>query len=250
MTGKNSYALWLVVILGLAGCRGSRLLNEYTTDDGKNNGKGQTLNSYFIPSVKGEIEGPGGEQEKFTAYVKCIVGKQMQLSIRGGAGIEGARAWISTDSLILLNRIDKMVSYSSLKKYTGNCQYGMIHDWIYSILTGKIHQYLEDKNWTEHQETGNEMTNATFHSGDCAARILFDKSGNITTQAFFTDKTNQLTINYSDFYTIEKERYPGRIDIQYGINKPYSLRLELKGMRVNEDISIGIKIPEQYEVMH
>ncbi len=125
-----------------------RLQSEYDEIAGTLAGQNLSKNSFYIQKAEVEFS-EGGKSDRFIATVKFLKEKEYLISIRSRTGLEIARIWLTRDTIVVNDRLNRNLYYGSgnyLEK-----KYGITID-ILPLIFGDF--------------IGNELT--TNEKGDCS----------------------------------------------------------------------------------
>ena len=117
---KVGYILFLILIL--SSCSISRkvestertgtLKSKYDEISGTIKGQNLSNNSFYIQKAEVEFS-EGGKSDRFIATVKFLMPKEYLISIRSRTGLEIARIWLTKDTILVNDRLNRNLYYGS-----------------------------------------------------------------------------------------------------------------------------------------
>ncbi len=163
--------------------------------------------NFFISKANVEITGNDGN-EKLLCSIKYNVPGMYLISVRGRTGIEAARLFITGDSVLINDRINRKLYYGSSKKLIR--KYGFNESIIPLILGDYLNGDLTEKNSEKcvnglYKKVNSFNGNSIDYTIDC--RILKVVSAT-------TGYDNKVKLKYSGFITRDKILVPGEIEIR------------------------------------
>lgn len=193
-----------------------------------------TNEGFFIEKAEIEIFSQEGK-EKYLASIKFEKSGKYLISIRSRSGIEGARIYISDDSLLVNDRIHK-------KLYSGNSFYLKKK---YGIAPGLIPLILGDlilnNNYAEKKDSciGNKIKMDCYVKGvrlnyeiDCSSKkvVLVKQSDNFN--------KNIIIISFTNFFSIGSHRIAKMIEFE---DSQYKIGVKIKIIKAESPWSGSFK---------
>jgi len=186
-----------------------------------------TNNNFYIQKAEIEIFN-NGEREKLLGSVKYINKEEYLVSVRSRSGIEAARIYVSKDTILINDRINRKLYYGS----TGYLErkYGITITFLpmifgdfrdeNKILEGEI-KCTEGRAGIEYEAGNNKM----YFIIDCKIlKIIAINIGN-------KDNKDGIVLTFKDFIKNNGVKYPERIEVVDNINrteiKVYIERIEI-----------------------
>jgi hypothetical protein len=169
-----------------------------------------TLNGFYIQKADVKIS-TKGETKKLLGSIKFEKPDKFLISIKSRSGIEAARVFISDDTVLINNRINR-------KLYYGSSEYIMRKYGVKtSVLRIMFGDYIND-NLSDNGKikcSGGKLYTDGIISGirikytiDCKKeKIILSETGN-------NWKESKILIEYGDFLNNGKMLFPGRIEIR------------------------------------
>lgn len=220
------------LILVVTGCSVFRKNNRVTTEMALSENaaldvKKQNLTSDGFFIEKGEIEISSQDiNEKFIFNVKFLKPDKYLISLKSRTGIEGARIYISGDSVLVNDRINKIF-------YIGSSLYLQRHfGFSLNSLPLIVGDIILDKNCEKELEKclGNKFDLNCLVRGvridyivDCRKRKV------LSANQEFTTGQKGAEIKYDDFYNIGDRLIPGRTEIY---QQQYNTTIKLRILKV------------------
>ena len=169
-----------------------------------------TNGSFIIQRAEIEITGPD-HSDKMIANIKFSSSKEFLISIRGKTGIEAARIFISSDTILANDRINRKLFYAS-SKYL-KTRYGLSEATLPLLFGDYIGTMLLDKN-VEDCEEG-------ILSKDCLVegvkiRYIIDCNKGKPVSALGESSLENVGINFSykEFFKYQGKWIPGKIELE------------------------------------
>jgi hypothetical protein len=184
-----------------------------------------TSKSFFIQ--KAEIELITGESsEKFVANIRFEYPDKYLISLKSRTGIEGARVYINKDSILVNDRINKIMYLGD--SFYFKRKYGLNQSFL-PLIFGDL---LVDQKETDKNVdcSGNKLNLNSVIKGvllkyviDCQKRkiLLVNQTG--------SSNSNGLEIKYDKFYRIENILIPGFIEVA---GNEFNTRIKIRILKV------------------
>jgi hypothetical protein len=245
--------IWLLIVL-TAGCSvfknniGSdhRLSNDLNGDRLIESIEKQnvTVNSFYIQKAEIEITTESGS-EKLLASLKFESPDKYLISIKSRTGIEGLRIFLSRDSVLVNDRINKKVYCGSTNKM--NLKYGISFSEIPVILGDFVFDTAQDNNVRNCIDDNMDID--TYLKGimikyviDCPKRKL--------RKTIITNDLNRvgIVILYSDYFKHSAGFMPGLIQMNDPQRK-IKIKIRIRKMESPWDGRIDFIPGKQYEIL-
>lgn len=245
---KITYILFVLIFL--AGCKVAR--TEFSGRE-----KGISNDNIYLETIlsknitkkdfiiqRAEIQfNTKEEKEYFNAVIKYKHENVYLISIRSKGGIEAARIYVSKDTIMVNDRINKKLYYGSsvyLKE-----KYGISADNLALIFGDILYKKNTDKEKIECAEGEKKLTEIIDsikidYTIDCGL-------GKIKSAAIEKNGTkNRIEINYSDFCFENGTEYPGKITVE-SPNKEMQFVIFIRKAEFSEDVKINFIPGENYD---
>lgn len=244
----------LIVTTVLCGCSVSRKNSVKTTNEGANFNKvtledveklNLTNSSFYIEKMEFNLKDVNGSQSGLGS-VKFIKPDKFLITIKSRTGIEVARIFITSDTVVINDRINKKLYYGS-NGYLKS-KYGITTS-VLPVLFGDYVNDMDLKSGTEDCIKGLSKIQGSVNKIqvlyvlDCAlAKIVKAIPGN-------SGGESGLQIYYSDFFMQQDLTVPGKIEIS-DTQKRSVIELRIKKVELNWDGEIEFIPGKQYEKIH
>ena len=234
----------LFLIIFFTGCSVVKRSGKSTTEEYANQSgvdilesvKNQNItnNGFFIVNAELEVISQDGK-ERYLTSIKFEKPDKYLISIRSRSGIEGARIYMSDDSILVNDRIHK-------KLYSGNAfylkrKYGIAPGLIPLILGDLI----LDHNYNEKKDSciGNKIKMESYVKGtklnyeiDCIRKkVVFVKQSDSFNRNF-------INIKFTDFFNVGSHKIAKMIEFE---DTQYNIGVKLKVIKVESPWSGNIK---------
>ncbi len=203
-----------------------------------------TKNSFII--LKADIELISqSETDKMIATVKYSSNREFLISIRGKTGIEAARIFISKDTILVNDRINRQQLCAS-PGYL-NTKYGFSQALLPMIFGDFIGRTIEEKNMAECKEG--------MLSVDCATegikiRYILDCKMGKPLSALVENSFNSggIEFQYKEFFKYENRWIPGEIEVR-NLMKETTIKIILDKMSIPWEGDIEFIPGRRYEII-
>lgn len=182
---------------------------------------------------------------RFSTAIKFKKPDSLLIAVRSRTGIEAGRAFITKDTLIIIDRINKKVLVGTPEVI--GTKYGINASLIFLILGDII---VEEKDRTTSLECIKGEFRKEFEIRGKDVEYIIDCQRKKIKQAYFVgdSKSGNITIGLSDIISSDIIQYPGRIEINDDMN---SLRIVIEIKRIESpwDGKIGFISGQGYKVV-
>lgn len=182
-----------------------------------------TEKGFIIQSADVEII-KNGEVQKATISVKFEVPDKYLISIRNQTGIEGARILLSSDTILLNDRIDRIQYYGSAGYFEK--RYGFPVS-VLPLIFGDI--IADSRKLTELPDCKDNRTAVHYYIKGISLAYNIDCNLGKTISATYENSSNNLKveITYGNFIETGDIIVPGSIKI-HGSNKVDNINIDIK----------------------
>ena len=265
----NKILLLLVLFLGLASCRSSKITEPVYTKAPKVQiliDSVQTAHfdfEWFSGKIAGKYKDEA-QRFSFKGTIKIKKDSLIWMSISPGLGLELGRVLLDQDSLHFMNRFDKTYfksSYSDLsEKVNSPLTYATIQDLLMgnSISTfdeKKYYSDLEDsffKICSVSEKQLKKMERSRRKSNQDIFTVLVNpRNSKIDSQNLTNLKLNRkLFVSYEDFEIHNNQDFAESIGLTISTTKDLSLNLSYSRINLSKKLKFSFKVPKSYEVIH
>jgi len=202
-----------------------------------------TKESFYIQKADIEINAQEGNQ-KLTGFVKYTRDGLYLISLRSKTGIEAARIFISKDSILVNDRINRRL-YCASTSYL-SVKYGVSSD-IIPLLFGDLVTGKSLNDNVKCVEGKSEFVSFPVESGvkyeiDCK---IYKTLKAVSRSNISSDG---LEIRYSDFFNKEGQYIPGTIDIK-DIKGQTNIKIEIRKIELPWEGEIYFVPGNNYEII-
>ena len=203
-------------------------------------------------SAKGKMEyRADGEDTNANLDLRIAADSIIWLSIRSGAGLEGVRALLTTDSAFVVNRLNKEYYRLSYRELSDFYDFPLTFDLVQSILLGELPKLLNMKN--RMQKTEDKFitqSNAKGIRADLEFSRLYNKLIKMQVEEKRTDAL--LDLNYGAFEDVDTDAFP--MDIRAildfkrnGIARNIELDIDYSRVRRDDELKFPFSVSDSYK---
>ncbi|MFY0607263.1 MAG: DUF4292 domain-containing protein [Cyclobacteriaceae bacterium] len=243
----NSWTLLLVVLLfTLTSCnkKFSNIFDRETTlvvDDSQFEFLSSKAKINYA-SKKNSISG--------TANIRIQKDSIIWISLSPGLGIEAARLLVTNDSLVLIDKINKVFfnyGYDSLSK---RLDFRLSYDLIESVIVGNLLYPYSKESLIKNSKTYAYSQQQGTYLFENFIGIESKKLERIS--VLDTTSSNTVTVDYENFQLVDEEVFPFQINALLSYvgdsNKETTVNIEYKQTQISEKpLKFPFNIPQRYE---
>ena len=252
----------IVAVLFIAGCKAKKLVVAVKKPDSvavskpavsikelKLNAIRQSQANFntFSGKAKANLD-IGGDDHDVTLNIRIKSGQKIWVSVTAVIGIEVARALITPDSILLINRLQGIYlkkPFSYVRSYAGN---KVNYKTLESLLVGNIiPDFINDDTNIAAAATNNTVLNGTANG---LLYKLFLSTNNKAIQTHLDDQAagQSLQVNNSAFMQAGGNIVPSQIDMASTVkNKKIQVNLHYTRMDFDKVLDYPFSIPQSYE---
>ena len=190
--------------------------------------------------------------------LKMVKDEAFQLSVQPFLGIEVARIWVSTDSIIVLDRMNKRYVAEDLAALKGQTPIDFNFYNLQALFTNRIFlpgaQAVTEKDYRRFslkQDDGNAQVSVKDALG-LIYRFAVDRENKLT-ETFITEKSEKYSVqwNYRDFRVVDKQIFPMQMNVSVITDGKTQGGMEFNFNRVelNKPVTFDHAIPAKYTRM-
>lgn len=202
-------------------------------------------NSFSIQKAIIKIDEEKGRNQEFIGNIRYYNNDRFLISLRTVSGIEFVRVFVNSDSIFVLDRINKTIYEGSENSFYK--KYGIRKDYIL-IFLGDI---VKIKN-SDFKILGGEGDNNSIQMISDSLRIMFKYNSLIgkavNTKIIEHDKIEAVNIDFSNFQRIGNKTYPRSIDI-HNLPQYKKLSIRVKKMKIPWEGEIRFIIGKEYNII-
>lgn len=245
--------IWLLIIL-TAGCSvfKNNIGSDYRLSNGLNDGRliesiekqNITANSFYIQTAELEIITESGS-EKLLGSLKFESPDKYLISIKSRTGIEGVRIFLSRDTVLVNDRINKKVYYGSANKM--NLKYGISFSEIPVILGDFIFDTAQDNIITNCIDGSMDID--TYLKGTKLKYVIDCPKGKLRETIIINDLNKAgIAILYSDYLKQSSGFMPGLIQMN-DLQRKIKIKIRIRKMVSPWEGKIDFIPGKQYEIL-
>ena len=180
-----------------------------------------TASNFFISKADVELTGKG-VSDKFIASIKYLVTGEYLISLRSRSGVEGARIYISRDTVLINDRINRKLYYGSGEKMSQ--KYGFSP----SVIPVIFGDYITNDSSNEIEKCINgEVKNSQLISGigidytlNCRElKVISARAGDL----------NTIRLKFSEYLNLNAKKVAGEIEFE-DIAREIKLTIRIRKM--------------------
>lgn len=242
----NKIITCLAIVLVLSSCNKKLFTSDYEKFH---------LNdlNYETLSVKSRVKYKGDDNLRFTANIRMKKDSAVWFSLSPGFGIEAARGLVNTDSIILIDKINKEYAVRNLQHLFKGFDFEFEIGMIESMVIGNLVWKVANRNQVAKLDGQYIITQ---EKGDLRLKSYINENSMkmVRLEAESINTTSKMTVKYSNFEKQESLIYPKNIDIdaQYYDSKQKkekSANITMNHSKVEidqRDYDFSISIPSKY----
>jgi len=260
-TNKNILLVIFSLVL-LSGCGSKKTIETGTGSLAKKSNENVIKDvlknefDYKTISAKGSIELKMGSSKKTTAVYKIIKDSVLQVSVRIPIlGSEAMRATITTDSIFIVDRLNRKYVAERFKDSKLASQFDFNFYNLQSLLTNKIFvpgsRDVQKQNYDKFKiavANENYLLQAK-DKGNLSYTFSVDASDHLISTLIYNDKQEvTLQWTYADFIQDKTLVYPTRIDASADIaKKRFELGISYNKLDIDQPVNIDYSVSSRYQ---
>jgi len=202
----------------------------------------------FSAKVDVDYEDGDGKKYNVNAHVRMYADSVIWISITAILGIEGLRAYITRDSVKLINKQDKIYSARSVSYLQEVTALPLDLRSLQDLLVGN--PVFLDSNIVSYSHTGNTISLLSI--GEFFKHLLTIEETNKLIQSSKLDDLDELRnrtcyLTYSDYEQKKGVHFSTRRTISVSEKKKLDISLNFKQYDFNETLSFPFNIPKNYD---
>ncbi len=187
--------------------------------------------------------------QSVNANIRSTKDSLIWVSLTGPFNIEGARAKISADSAIVINKLNSTVEKRSIGYIQNIIHQPLVFADIQNILTGRM--LLQKGILKSYKGNADGTWNFVFQQGTIQNQITLDPTNNWILQNQLTDFSNPArtcSVQYKNFQKTVAGWIPNDIHIVAKDKTPMDIELSYKQVNFNQTLDYPFNIPSKYSV--
>ncbi len=203
-------------------------------------------------SAKAKVDYTGEKNLSLSANFRIRKDSLIWISLSPGLGIEAARILVGTDSIMMLNKLDKtfeMLDYTSVSK---DFDFDITYQLIQSVILGNLIFPYEKEQVVKSNDTFTYVTRSGNYKFENFIGAITKKLEKIQVKDATTK--NQVQVGYQDFQLVNDQIFPFKINtvLQYGgSTKKDNTVIDIEFNRIvieEKPLKFPFNIPQRYEV--
>lgn len=204
---------------------------------------------YFLGKIKVDFEDNTGKNSNATAFVRIAKDSLMWVSLTGALGIEGYRALITPDSVIVMAKQEKTVAYRSVAYLQEVIKLPVDFYVLQNLIVGNP-VFFPD-NIVSFKNNGNDLMALSI--GQFFKHILtLDTTNNTITHSKLDDvdslRNRTCDITFDGYSSIQNRLFSNMREITVTERSKLDIKLEFKQVVFDEPQSFPFTIPKNYQV--
>jgi hypothetical protein len=190
-----------------------------------------------------------GDEKDVTLSIRILKDQKIWVSITGFGGIEGIRAVITPDSLMMRNNLQKTYLKKPFSYIYGFTNKQVNFGLLQSIFSGNTITDFMNPNSALIQNNGVWVLSGT--SGDLAYRSVFNTLLKVAETALNDPKAAQaLKVTYGDYTPVNSALFPSSLKIN-SMSGPKKIDLSITFNKIESNIALDypFSIPKNYELI-
>ena len=203
----------------------------------------------FSAKAKVEYEDQNGKQPDFNAYIRLQKNRLFWASINATfLNIEAFRILISPDSIIIINKLDKIIEYHPFNYISEMAHIPLTFSTLQDLIVGNP-VYLSDS-IVSFNTTGNTFMIETV--GELFKNLLtISPENNLVLKSKLEDvgmtKNRTADLSYSNYEGSCDSYFATERQISFVEKTKLSIQLSFKQFEFNKELSFPFSIPENYK---
>ncbi len=160
-------------------------------------------------------------------------------------GIEGARAYITPETVQVINRLERSYYSESIEKLQEISGLPVDFYMLQNMITGKI--LLINDGTTINQKDGSYQLQTALE--DIFSIAFLDEANFLMTRQNVTDDVlnSEMDIIYSDYQSVGQFDFPYESSVHVTGEKEIKVELDVSSVELNKDLSFPFNINKNYE---
>jgi hypothetical protein len=191
-----------------------------------------------------------GDEKDVTMAIRIQKDQKIWVSVTGIAGIEGIRALITPDSLLMLNRLQKTYVKKPFSFIYGFTNKQINFSLLQSIFSGNtISDFMTEKSALV-QNNGVWTLSGTL--GDLSYNSIFNTLLKVSETTLNDAKAGQaLKVTYGDYTPVNNALFPSSLKINSKSGaKKIDLSIEFNKIESNTALEYPFTVPKNYELIN
>lgn len=204
---------------------------------------------FFLAKIKVDFEDNTGKNSNATAFVRIAKDSLMWVSLTGALGIEGYRALITPDSVIVMAKQEKTVSYRSVAYLQEVIKLPVDFYVLQNLIVGNP-VFFPD-NIVSFKNNGNDLMALSI--GQFFKHIItLDTTNNTIIHSKLDDvdslRNRTCDITFDSYSNIQNRMFSNMRDITVTERSRLDIKLEFKQVVFDEPQTFPFTIPKNYQV--
>lgn len=201
----------------------------------------------------------------FSGNLRIVKDREIWLSLTPALGIEAFRIYITTDSVKMINRINKTYFMGDYQLINDLLNTPFDFDMLQAFLTGNDFNYYQNNVFKVGEDDlfyristigRTKLKNYVANQADIDKILVQDmwidpQTYKIVRQQIkeIKKENSKLTIDYTSFETIGVSLFPNAYSVKVDAESKFFIDVEYEKIRIDEDLTIPFVIPPSYKPM-
>jgi len=204
----------------------------------------------FSAKIEVDYEDAEGKKYDVTAHVRMLKDSVIWISVRAILGIEGLRAYITRDSVKMLDKQNNLYTARSVAYLQEVTALPLDLSSLQDLLIGNP-VFLDSTNIVSYTQSENAITLLSI--GDFFKNLLtVDKAGKLPLSSKLDDQDEMRNrtchLTYSDYESKKVVHFATKRQISVTEKKKLDIKLDFKQYDFNETLSFPFSIPKNYKL--
>lgn len=252
-------ALLICCAFLFAGCKTSKKTvenPEYNTDTQRFESVINSYGKWESLTVNGKVNINVGKEFGSSMQMKMVKGKSISISIRPMLGIEMIKMYITSDSIYMLDKMNKRYVAENLSRFTQGIPFDittmqdLFLNRIFTLNNGTLKSTDRKSVNIKSLENGNWLISPNETVDKYGYSFLLNNENNLISLLVEAEQgKSPYTVNYSDFKATDAGKIASRIEMKAVVGElPFSMEISFDPSRVkwNQDFYDKLEINDNY----
>lgn len=242
-----AYCLVLFIAIGFAACK----TEQATTN--KQLAKKLKVKDFDFDylTIKSKLRfNNGGKDQKVAGYIRMKKDSIIWMTM-SKTNVEGVRIVVTKDSIMMLNRLDKVYYTFNYEQLQERFNFAFDYDMLQSVITGNV--YLQSTNIPKPEKTDAFFIVKELIDGIMIENQISRANSKLAKVMVVDDQKNQLNIDYDEFEEVEGQLMPhhNKTSLEYqrdGVAAKTELELNYTKVNIpDKPLNFPFRISSKYK---